>query len=331
RVYAESILTICAYCKALPLHYVSSIGGGDLRQRIDMIVSRRIGKRLTGLYKYTLVLLGICTVLTPFVIGVMTGQSARAEITHEAARPKFDIATIKPSAPQTKLSVLFAPGGRLVINHATLRFLIKIAYDVGDDQITGEPAWMDTQRFDIEGKPDTPFGGDPHNMTTDERRVFQEQVRLRLQSLLADRFKLVFHTQSKDVPIYALIIDKSGPKMEVAVGSNVPNDIHGGRGEVIATSANMETLARFLGEQSGRPVFDMTGLKNNYKFRLEWTPDTSQALGVPDATSNSQALADPTGTSLFTAVQQQLGLKLQARKAPADLLTIDSANRPVEN
>jgi bla regulator protein blaR1 len=331
KVYAESILRICAYCNALPMHYVSSIGGGDLRRRIETIVSRRIGKRLNVFYKCLLVSLAVGTIGTPFIAGILSAQAARAEIADTASRPKFEIATIKPSDPQTRLSVLFAPGGRLVINHATVRFLIKIAYDVGDDQITGGPTWVNSKRFDVEAKPEVPFGGDPHNMTTDERRVFQEQVRLRLQSLLADRFKLVLHTQSKDVPIYALTLDKNGPRMELTLSPSVPNDIHGGRGEVVATSASMETLARFLGEQSGRPVIDMTGLKDNYKFQLEWTPDSGQTLGAPDATSNAAAVVDTTGTSLFTAVQQQLGLKLQARKAPADLLTIDSADVPLQN
>ena len=137
RVHAESILKICAYCKALPLHYVSSIGGGDLRLRIDTIVSRRIGKRLSGFYKCLLALLAVSTIATPVIAGMLSVQATRAEITDTASRPKCDISTIKPSDPQTRLSVLFAPGGRLVINHATLRFLIKIAYDVGDDQLTG--------------------------------------------------------------------------------------------------------------------------------------------------------------------------------------------------
>lgn len=332
QVYAESILRICKYCMSSPIPCVSGISGGELRKRIEKIVSCRVGRKLNFGRRALLAAAAFLAVTAPIVIGMIDAPGMRAQSDiNIATRPKFDLATIKPSDPRTHLSVLFAPGGRLVITHATVRFLMKIAYDVGDDQIEGGPDWVHSRRFDVEAKPDVPIGGDPRNMTTDERRVFQEQVRLRLQSLLADRFQLKLRIQAKDLPVYALIVSKNGPKMQLSTSQSDQSGIKGGRGEVTATNAGMDALAHFLGEQSGRPIVDMTGLKGKYDFQLQWTPDAGQTLGVPDAASNSPASVDSIGTSLFTAVQEQLGLKLQSRKSAAEFLTVETATAPVAN
>lgn len=332
HVYAESILTICRYCLSSTMPCVSGIAGGDLRKRIETIISRRVGQRLSLRRKILLAGTIFAVIAVPVLIGMSDASAVNAQTQSSAAsKPKFNVATIKPSDPRTNLSVQFAPGGRLVITHATVRFLMKIAYDVGDDQITGGPSWVHSQRFDVEAKPDVPLGGDPHNMTADERRVFQEQVRLRLQSLLADRFQLRLTIQSKELPVYALTLGKNGPKMQPSTSADGLPAMKGGRGEIIGTNASMTVLAGFLGEQSNRPVVDGTGLKGKYNFQLTWTPDSGQTLGVPDASSNTPASVSDTGTSLFTAVQEQLGLKLESRKSPADLLTVQSATIPVEN
>ena len=230
----------------------------------------------------------------------------------QSTLPSFEVAAIKPSSPDSQLKIDFAPGGRLIVTHATLRFLIKIAYDVGDDQLSGGPGWVSSTRFDIEAKPSTPTNG---NLA----------IRLRLQRLLAERFHLEMRTEPKPMPIFALVTAKNGPKLKQ---NSTPGDsalkTGSGRGILTATRVDMPTLAHFLSEgQVGRPVQDMTGLQGTYDFRLEWTPDPTAPGATPPA--------DPNGISIFTALQQQLGLRLDARNGSADYFTVTRAELPTAN
>jgi uncharacterized protein (TIGR03435 family) len=230
-----------------------------------------------------------------------------------AAQPSFEVASIKPSDPDTQLKVDFAPGGRLIVTHATLRFLIKIAYDISDDQISGGPGWINSTRFDVQGKPPNATGSNP-------------ETHLRLQRLLADRFQLEMRKESKPMPIFALVAAKGGPKMKP---DSSPGDAElktgNGRGVLTATRVGMPALAGFLSEgQTGRPVTDMTGLTGKFDFRLEWTPDSSLG-GAPAAP------VDPGGISIFTALQQQLGLRLDPRTGASDYFVVTRAELPSAN
>ena len=214
----------------------------------------------------------------------------------------------------------------MFVTHATLRFLIKIAYDVTDDQIVGGPAWLSSKRFDVQGKPAAPIAGDPQNMTKDEILLFHAPIRLRLQRLLADRFQLELRKESKDMPIFALVTGKNGPdSKKLKPGSSTGNpDITFAHGILQAKRVDMPTLAHFLSEgQVGRPVVDMSGLTGKYDFRLEWTPDPSQ----DPLSTNTQT--DSGGISIFTALQQQLGMKLDARTSPADTVVVARAEMPL--
>jgi uncharacterized protein (TIGR03435 family) len=229
-----------------------------------------------------------------------------------AAQPSFEVASIKPSDPDTPLKVDFAAGGRLIVTHATLRFLIKIAYDISDDQISGGPGWINSTRFDAQGKPPNATGGNP-------------ETHLRLQRLLADRFQLEMRKESKPMQIFALVAAKNGQKMKRDSSPGDPELKTGsGRGVLTATRVDMPALARFLSEgQTGRPVTDMTGLQGKFDFRLEWTPDSS--LGAPAAP------VDPGGISIFTALQQQLGLRLDPRTGASDYFVVTRAELPSAN
>lgn len=228
------------------------------------------------------------------------------------AQPSFEVAAIKPSDPDSQLKIDFAAGGRLIVTHATLRFLIKIAYDVGDDQISGGPGWINSTRFDLQGKPSAPTTG---NLA----------IRLRLQRLLADRFRLEMRRESKPLPIFALVTAKNGAKLKPDATPGASELKTGsGRGILTATRTDMPTLAHFLSEgQTGRPVQDMTGLAGTYDFRLEWTPDPTAPGAAPPA--------DPNGISIFTALQQQLGLRLEARTGAADYFVVTRAEPPSAN
>ncbi len=258
----------------------------------------------------------------------------RCEATQEitivapSSLPAFEVASIKPSSPDSQLKIDFAAGGRLLVTHATLRFLMKIAYDISDDQIVGGPAWVSNTRFDIQAKPATATGGDPQTLTKEQILLFHEPIRLRLQRLLADRFQLEVRKESKPMPIFALVPVKSGPRMKKDSSPGDPKiSIGVGRGLLTATRVDMPTLARFLSEgQVGRPVIDTTGLTGTFDFSLEWTPDPSLNPSV----TNQQPTADA-GTSIFTALQQQLGLKLEPRTSSSDYLVVTRAELPSAN
>ena len=249
-----------------------------------------------------------------------------------AAQPAFEVATIKPSDPESQLKIDFAAGGRLFVTHATLRFLIKIAYDISDDQLAGGPGWINSTRFEVQGKPATPTGGDPQNMTNDQILLFHEPIRLRLQRLLADRFHLELRRESKPMPIFALVAAKNGPKMKRSSGTGNPELKTGsGRGLLTATRVDMATLAKFLSEgQTGRPVVDGSGLPGRFDFKLDWTPDPS--LNPLQANAGGvSAGADAGGISIFTALQQQLGLRLEARNGASDYFVVTRAELPSAN
>lgn len=328
RVYAEGIVRVCRCLIAPPRVCVSGVAGADLRARVERIMMRRVGTRL-GLTK-GLLLAGsaLGALMGPVVTGAVAASemNEQVRIADASTLPAFAFATVKPSLPDTRLSIQFAPGGRLIATHATLRFLMKIAYDIGDRQILGGPAWLESKRFDVEAKPETPFGGDPKEMTGEQRRAFQEQVRLRLQRLLAEKFQLRLRSEAQEMPVFGLVVAKNGPKLVKSAGPGAAR-MAGGQGRLEAVHVDMDTFARFLGEgHTGRPVVNRTGLEGAFDFRLQWSPDAGQRLSAQYDPNASPAAA--TGPSIFSALQQQLGLKLEAEKSPADCVVVEAAQIP---
>jgi uncharacterized protein (TIGR03435 family) len=275
--------------------------------------------------------LAVAAVAVPILAGILFAPRARAQQLPAIvqALPEFEVASVKTSSPDSHLNIDFAAGGRLAVTHATLRFLIKVAWDLSDDQILGGPAWLSSSRFDVEGKPSTSLGGDPASMTEGERGIFHEQVRLRLQRLLTERFHLEFRSESKPMPVFALVVSRNGPKLKRSVAAGEP-ELNFGHGILQAKRVDMATLARFLAEgQVGRPVTDATALTDKFDFRLEWSPDPSLNPVSPDLT-NPQAI-DTGGASIFTALQQQLGLRLDPRTSPANCMIVTRAELPTRN
>ena len=243
------------------------------------------------------------------------------------AAPAFAVSAIKVSGPASGngRSVKFLPGGRFSARNVTLRILIKIAYDLNDDQLAGGPAWTAFKGFDVDAKPDTPASDG--NMTALERQQYRQAL---LQGLLRERFQLKLRSDTKDMTVYVLDVGRGGPKLkdsQAAPAGSPINPIRGGSGSLAATGASMADLANELNETVGHPVEDLTGLKGRYDFKLEWTPDSSAVATGPAAASG----AGDTGPDLFTAIQQQLGLKLEARKRMAAYEAIESVQLPQEN
>ncbi len=237
------------------------------------------------------------------------------------ASPVSEVATIKPSKPETQ-GKGFAVRGRMFSTlNTSLGDLVTFAYGLHARQITGGPVWLETEKYDLSAQPEGQ--GQPN----------EKQWKMMLQKLLADRFKLAFHRDKKELSVYALVVGKTGSKLTKSEGD--PNGLPGlffrGLGVLPARNA---TMADFAGVMQtavlDRPVVDQTGLPGRYDFTLTWTPDESQfgGLGIRVPPPADDAAAPP---GLFTAIQEQLGLKLESAKAPVEVLVVDHVEKPSEN
>jgi uncharacterized protein (TIGR03435 family) len=239
------------------------------------------------------------------VAGSLFAQTASPPIS-------FDVASVKPSAEPRGTFVRPSPGGGRRVSGANLKFLIALSYGVRDFQITGEPAWADTDRFDIEARMDTPLADESRNTTK------------RLASLLAERFQLRFHRETKEQPVYALMLAKGGPKLQESTETR--SLIRAGNTVITGHGVGIGLLALNLSNLLGRRVVDKTGLTAKYDFELKWTPDPAQ----PDA-GGFGGPPDPNAPSLFTALPEQLGLRLESQKGPVEMFVIDRVEKPSEN
>jgi len=242
------------------------------------------------------------------------------------------VASIKPSASddaRTLLQVL--PGGGLRTSGATLKFLITLAYEVRSFQILGGSGWISSDRFDVVAKSDRSTDSekeprDPSKVTASQLKGMQDQMRPKLQALLAERFKLSLHRETREQALYALVIGKSGIKFH-----RVPGNFRGlriGRAQLTGSGATLEMLTTALANQLGRPVLDRTSLEGSFDFKLEWA-DQAGTSSPPGG--DPLPPSDPNGPSIFTALQEQLGLKLESTKGPVEVLVIDQVERPSEN
>jgi bla regulator protein BlaR1 len=261
------------------------------------------------------------------------GQSSAPPLT-------FEVASIKPNrSDDHRFSIQIQPGGGLRTTGSTLQMLLTLAYDVREFQISGGPGWISTDRYDITAKAERADGADnilddPRKMTEEQRKTAGEQMRERLRALLADRFQLTLHRETKEQSVYALLVAKGGPKLkesETKEGTGPRGMMRMGRAQLSGQGVQLEMLTRTLSSQLGRPVIDRTGLKGNFDFKLEWTPDPGQPAALPANGPDAPPPPDPNGPSIFTAVQEQLGLRLESQKGPVDILVIDRVEKPSEN
>jgi uncharacterized protein (TIGR03435 family) len=229
--------------------------------------------------------------------------------------PAFEAASIKPSkAEPNSGSGIPTSKGRISAYNVTLKRCIRGAYDVPESQIFG-PKWTDEDRYDIEAKAAGPAG--------------DHELMKMLQSLLSERFKLTFHHETRELPGYALVAGKTGIKAkrsqpDTESRTNARTNARGG--EIDAEACTMHQLALKLSESVHLPVADLTAVEGTFDFKLEWTPDEMRAR-PPGAAPADLA----SGPSLFEALQEQLGLKLQPRKVPTEVLVIDHAEKASEN
>lgn len=221
---------------------------------------------------------------------------------------EFEVAAIHPDMIGASAGTGFNfDGGTLRVTNATLQFLIGKAYHIQSDQIIGGPGWLDSDRYDIDAKPPA-----AQNITPD-------QLGMMLQSLLADRFQLKIHRETREKTVYALVTGKNGPRLKDHDGgpaSSLNSHTESGKTALTGTNASMDQLTGFLGNKLGRVVLDKTGLHGSYDFTFEW--DSEQA-------------ADSTTPTMFTGLQEQLGLRLETQKGAVEVLVVDKAERASEN
>lgn len=279
------------------------------------------------------------TVLLAAVGSLLAAASLPAASGQAPAAEQFEVASIKANTSgDGKQLIQMLPGGRFVATNVTLQQLIRNAYQLQEFQVTGGPAWIGRDRFDVVAKAD---GG-------------SSRAPLMLRALLVERFGLATHIDAKEMSIYALVLAKSdgslGPQLKRS-GSDCEESDAGGRGRsgdapapgnrstcamrampgtILAGGATLTELADGLSTVLDRVVQNRTGLPDQFAFTLRWTPDQippgydrkARAMGLPPI--------DPEGPSLFTAVREQLGLKLDSQKGPVDILVVDRAERPKE-
>jgi len=264
--------------------------------------------------------------------------------------PKYDVATIKPTSDsEGRRMFMFSPDG-ISLTGVPVQMLLTEAFHVEDDHIIGAPAWVKTNRYDVQAKVSPDDAPKLDKLKFDDRRSM-------LVPLLVERFNLKYHHETREMTGYALVVAKGGPKMKASEVQPPPPDAKPpdpgkpdgpgaqrpqqrrmlrfmGRGHLEAEGSDTQMLARVLSQQLGRTVTDKTGLKGIYDYTLQWTPDDAPPPmpgGADGGAPRNDSGSDAVGPSLFTAVQEQLGLKLESTKGMADVIVIDHIDLPSEN
>jgi bla regulator protein BlaR1 len=325
RDYAEGILRVCRLYVGSPIPSVAGVGGSDLRKRIEKIMRNQMPPRLGAAKKLIVGLAGITVLALPIGFGLVDTAPRWRAFAQEAPRPAFEVASVKPT-PVSRRGFDFGtyfrslPGGRFSAENVPLGMLVTKAYSVDSRQIVGGNSLrFGGETYDIEAKANDQ---DPRfKAAVAAGPAAQEALLdLMLQSLLADRFKLAVHGEAKQASGYALVVAKGGPKLKE------PTDVRDGdgsisvvgRGRLKGQKAPLSMLAAQLTRVIGRSVVDETGLAGGFDFDLEWTlEDTPTDLA--------------SAPSIFTALQEQLGLRLETRKEQTELIVIDHVEKPDAN
>ncbi len=263
----------------------------------------------------------------PAALAPAQAASGSTQVSTPSVDPAFEVATVRPSNPNDTEWGLGTRGNHFWAQNATVIDLISFAYELHAKQIAGGPSWCRTERFDVEGVPNF------------EGRPLRAQLQAMLRKLLADRFQLQVHSEKRQLAVYALVVARGGVKFRK---SEAPSDARSGYTfSDITPVAQMKVMRMTMPAFASalqrtvldRPVVDETRLPDRYDFSLEWTPDESQFIqfrgtGVVVPSGSGETNAAP---GLLTAIQNQLGLKLEAKKAMDDVVVIDRLERPSEN
>jgi uncharacterized protein (TIGR03435 family) len=349
EIYAETILAVCRLYLQAPPSCVAGVTSSNLRTRIERIMTSAATRTLSWRHKLLLASITMAALATPVAIGAWTASTLKApgvrflqvqiqrrQVPDNPAiqsRMTFEISSVKVNnSGPGPIAIHSDPGGRFTARNVTLRTLIQMAYRLQAAQIVGGPSWLNSDRFDVVATTDAEHAGVP---LMGEGTGTPNRMNQMLQTLLADRFKLTVRGDTREMPIYELHVANAngtlGPDMRVSNGEcwqksdtpqnlpkghqdeAVPCGIIMGPGRLKVVSVPMVQFANSLAGVLDRTVVDRTDLSGRYDLALKWRPD------------------DLRGPSIFTAIQQQLGLKLEQTKAPVDVLLIDGAEPPGDN
>jgi bla regulator protein BlaR1 len=331
ETYAGAILRVCEFHLASPPACVAGVTGSDLNRRIAAIMGRRVGRAMNRGRELLLAGVAATIVADPIGVGMLTPRASQAQTqiqpTAPPFRPRFDVVTIKPGTPGARAESR-PRDGVLRYRNMTLKILIGIAYRLNDFQIEGGPAWLATERFDIDAEA--------------ELVVHRPSFQRMLQALVEENFKVAFHRETRQLPIFDLVRVGKGPGLSQADNLNCPDLAEppppqsldrplvapcGGSsmrpGQLAAQKAGMSLIADNLSRAVRRHVVDRTGMVGRYDARLTWTPDEAPIRHMP--------YVDPNGPSIYTAVEKQLGLKLEPNTGPVQMFLVDSAERPPDH
>lgn len=304
-------------------------------------------------------IIGLATV---FMLAIASAKPALSQTEPAAAASaKFEVASIKQSKSfdmrHMMIRIMDRPNdGRFYATNVTVKLLLRLAYDVQDSQIIGGPDWTNTDRFNVQAKADSATDAELKELNPEEAKLVKEHM---LQALLADRFKLKLSHESKQLPVYALEVAKNGPKLEEVKdvtpgpsGGKGPGGpgpkrgvrmlSNGGEQSLDFEDSTMAMFVRILSQSLGRTVVDKTGLTGHYNFKLHWAADMGGMMagapgpGGPEppgggASAVAAPPPAPSGPSIFTAIQEQIGLKLKPEKGPVPVLVIDEIEPPSAN
>lgn len=333
RDYAEAILSVCKLYVESPLVCVAGVTGAELKKRIHAILGGRIARELGMVRKVALAAAAVVALALPVLMGIVAAPALRAQ--SDAAPMKFEVASVKRDPRDADYIGehihMGVTGNHYIATGLSAKYLIQFAYGMEAAGVSGGPSWITADKYDIDAKIDDAVLAEWKTLDWAHRYKQEEQIKSMLRSLLEDRFQLKLQHETKEMPVYALVVAKSGPKF----GPPKDPSVQGGteshdKGDGIIftlTNSGLDNFVKFLSRQrefGGHMVVDQTGLTGHYDFTMTWTPQSRAALdqGLP---------ADSTGTSIWTAVQEQLGLKLESRKAPVDTLVIEGIEKPSEN
>lgn len=261
------------------------------------------------------------------LVSIFGTMATALQKTSEEAAPVFEAVSIKPNKSGDTFMRLRSGASGFSATNYTLQKLIRVAYGVGDDQISGGPNWLNSLRYDVDARTDSSAVNELRKLSPNQRKVVVDSM---LQALLTDRFRLIVRHETKEVPVLALVIAESGLKLQRAIpGDTYPEGIKGEDdrpagagtiseqpGKLVGRGIPISKLVEILSDEYhlSRTVLDKTGLTDNYDFTLQWTPGESRGE-----------------SAIITAIQEQLGLKLEPQKGSRDVLVIDDAEKPLED
>lgn len=276
--------------------------GSRIGDRIECLLrSRAFSPRLAP----ARVLTGVAVLIA---LGMTAARAPNWIALAQSPRPAFDVSSVKEGKADDPLRFRLEPGGRFLVLGASLRVLVADGWNVQPYQISGLPAWADSVKYTIEAKTSTPIPPWP-----DSNKLLAAMV----QTLLEDRFGLAAHRETRQDTIYNLVVAKGGFKLQPAK-PDAPNGFEIMTGQIHSLAVPLEYLAGALASLLSRPVYDKTGISGKYDYRIKYMPDDAP-------------VADPATPTIFTALEEQLGLKLEASKGPVETVVVDRVERLHEN